>query len=58
MKPIICVGQYTIKQLMAGKSVEIETAIIIPADDLNEPESGEHQEILDAIERANTGEEG
>lgn len=33
-KPVICIGRHTIDQLIAGQTVEIEAAIMIPASDL------------------------
>lgn len=36
-KPVICIGQHTIGQLMAGEAVEIDAAVLIPASDLASP---------------------
>lgn len=37
-KPVICIGQHTLGQLMAGEAVEIDAAILLPASDLSDPE--------------------
>jgi len=36
-KPVIIIGHHTINQLMAGQTVEIEAAIMLPASDLSTP---------------------